>query len=196
MDRAIASGAIGREFESLRAHHTFPDPSTSSGFRLRAPAPLTPAKRLKFESLRAHHTFPDPSTSSGFRLRPFDFAQGSTSRVRSASARFPLRSRPQGVSSSNLAGHTRFPRSALREACNASSFPNSCRRSNSWKDGPKLAPMTSDGTFQRLRGPGWATMVGNRGRRAAKAAPECTFGRYLVGFGLPRFLPRKRMPRI
>ena len=27
MDRAIASGAIGREFESLRAHQISPDPS-------------------------------------------------------------------------------------------------------------------------------------------------------------------------
>src|SRR5271154_690059 len=80
MDRAIASGAIGREFESLRAHHKFPDPSTGSGFRLRAPAPLTPARRLKFESLRAHQfstRFPRclrPSTTQdfccGFLLAP------------------------------------------------------------------------------------------------------------------------------
>src|SRR5260370_34658553 len=34
--------------------HDSPDPSLRSGFRLRAPASLTPAKRLKFDSLRAH----------------------------------------------------------------------------------------------------------------------------------------------
>ncbi len=68
MDRAIASGAIGREFESLRAHHTLPILRLRSGFRLRAPAPLTPAKRLKFESLRAHHTLPILRLHSGFRL--------------------------------------------------------------------------------------------------------------------------------
>ena len=37
MDRAIASGAIGREFESLRAHQIFPFPIT--GLRLRTHFP-------------------------------------------------------------------------------------------------------------------------------------------------------------
>ena len=37
MDRAIASGAIGREFESLRAHQIFPLPIT--GLRLRTHFP-------------------------------------------------------------------------------------------------------------------------------------------------------------
>src|SRR5713101_9751748 len=45
------------------------DPSLRSGFRLRAPAALTPARRLKFESLRARQLLPDPSLRSGFRLR-------------------------------------------------------------------------------------------------------------------------------
>src|SRR5437667_8299803 len=48
-------------------------PSLRSGFRLRAPAPLTPANRLKFESNRRHQYFlrgcgaGDPSLRSGFR---------------------------------------------------------------------------------------------------------------------------------
>src|SRR5258708_34065183 len=71
LDRAVASEATGREFESLRAHHFRSlTQRTGSGFRLRAPArlsPLTPAKRLKFESLRAHHFF--RLLRSGFRLR-------------------------------------------------------------------------------------------------------------------------------
>ena len=81
LDRVLGYEPRGWEFDSLRAHHFFPtrrycpDPSLRSGFRLRAPASLTPAKRLKFDSLRAHHLFstlrycPDPSLRSGFRLR-------------------------------------------------------------------------------------------------------------------------------
>src|ERR1051326_3836080 len=41
LDRAVASEATGREFESLRAHHNFIDPSLRSGFRLQAPASRT-----------------------------------------------------------------------------------------------------------------------------------------------------------
>ncbi len=50
------------------------DPSLRSGFRLRAPASLTPANRLKFDSdprlqfLQLRLTR-DPSLCSGFRLR-------------------------------------------------------------------------------------------------------------------------------
>src|SRR5271167_616390 len=55
----------GWEFKSLRVHEASlsPDPSLCSGFRLRAPASLTPAKRLKFKSLRVHQASlpPDPS---------------------------------------------------------------------------------------------------------------------------------------
>ncbi len=78
---------------SLHFFQTEPDPSPAtagSGFRLRAPAPLTPAKRLKFDPASRHHhcmeqplagrshslhffqTEPDPSPAtagSGFRLR-------------------------------------------------------------------------------------------------------------------------------
>jgi hypothetical protein len=75
MDRAIASGAIGREFESLRAHQILPilRLKCGSGFRLRAPASLTPAKRLKFESLRAHQTsFRKTRTTSSHILISFD----------------------------------------------------------------------------------------------------------------------------
>ena len=79
LDRANASGALGREFESLRARHTHlelllgRDPSTRSarsGFRQQAPASLTPAKRLKFESLRARHLInltPGKSTPTCFK---------------------------------------------------------------------------------------------------------------------------------
>jgi hypothetical protein len=53
------------------------DPSLRSGFRLRAPAALTPAKRLKFAALRMTTggdrrdciNKADPSLRSGFRLR-------------------------------------------------------------------------------------------------------------------------------
>jgi len=38
-------------------HFQFPDPSLRSGFRLAAPASLTPPKRLKFKSARPDHFF-------------------------------------------------------------------------------------------------------------------------------------------
>jgi hypothetical protein len=63
LDRAVASGATGREFESLRAHQNslasvrLQIPHFVSGFRQEAPAPLTPPKHLKFESLRAHRFY-------------------------------------------------------------------------------------------------------------------------------------------
>ena len=64
LDRASGFEPEGREFESLRARH-FPLTwsterslaNSASGFRLQAPAALTPANRLKFESLRARHLF-------------------------------------------------------------------------------------------------------------------------------------------
>src|SRR5271169_5720337 len=66
-----ASGAIGQGFESLRARQFLvKGPSLRSGFRQRAPASLTPAKRLKFESLRARQFLvKGPSLRSGFRQR-------------------------------------------------------------------------------------------------------------------------------
>src|SRR5215471_1785575 len=69
-----------------------------SGFRLRAPASLTPAKRLKFDPDQVHHFFSTISrlsTSVGVEgvlwlaLLAQDFACG-----------LPLRSRPQNGSSS------------------------------------------------------------------------------------------------
>ena len=43
----------GWEFKSLRVRQaSFEIPRLRSGFRLRAPASLTPANRLKFKSLR------------------------------------------------------------------------------------------------------------------------------------------------
>jgi hypothetical protein len=103
MDRAIASGAIGREFESLRAHHSglasFPQRSfaqtrlrvSAAGSRF-AHARKTPQVRIS----------PGAPFRSGFFsseiLRPNqaqDFGCG-----------LPLRSRPQNASSSNLSGRT------------------------------------------------------------------------------------------
>jgi hypothetical protein len=62
--RAENSGAVGREFESLRARHPASDPSLRSGFR---PHPLrSPAERLKFESLRARRYPPARCLQCGF----------------------------------------------------------------------------------------------------------------------------------
>ena len=54
---AHGSGPCTRKGVGVRVPSSAPSvgPSLSSGFRLRAPAPLTPAKRLKFESLLRHH---------------------------------------------------------------------------------------------------------------------------------------------
>src|ERR1700731_630916 len=95
MDRAIASGAIGREFESLRAHQISSRPlnlqilrqKRGSGFRLRAPLftsfRVTSAKRLKFGSLGARQIFPFKSTTSfgssqsdGFSFSVLGLGQG------------------------------------------------------------------------------------------------------------------------
>jgi hypothetical protein len=55
--RALAWGARGRQFKSARPDQHFSDPSLRSGFRLRAPASLTPANRLKFRSARPDQCF-------------------------------------------------------------------------------------------------------------------------------------------
>ncbi len=53
---AHGSGPCTRKGVGVRVPSSAPSvgPSLSSGFRLRAPAPLTPANRLKFESLLRH----------------------------------------------------------------------------------------------------------------------------------------------
>jgi hypothetical protein len=55
LDRAAASGAVGREFESLRARHLLPDPSATLGISARGSI-VKPAlsKRAK---LRVRHVF-------------------------------------------------------------------------------------------------------------------------------------------
>ncbi len=53
----------GWEFKSLRVRHSDQIPRLRSGFRLLAPASLTPAKRLKFKSLRVRHSIPLPATA-------------------------------------------------------------------------------------------------------------------------------------
>jgi hypothetical protein len=49
---APALGAGGRRFKSYRPDQNFEVPRLCSGFRLWAPAALTPANRLKFKSYR------------------------------------------------------------------------------------------------------------------------------------------------
>jgi iron complex transport system substrate-binding protein len=53
LDRASDFGSEGWGFDSLRGRqfHTTHGPSLRSGFRLRAPASITPANRLKFDTL-------------------------------------------------------------------------------------------------------------------------------------------------
>jgi hypothetical protein len=195
MDRAIASGAIGREFESLRAHQIsraafvweilrcaqdfgcglplrsrpqdasssnlsgrtrFPEPllcgksfaalrisaagsrcaharktpqvrispgapdfpsrfcvgnpSLRSGFRLRAPAALMPAKRLKFESLRAHH--PNSRSTRFRRARALPLTDVIPNR-RIAAVRNPLSQRPPHRAFSTVSFNPIVFRSAL-----------------------------------------------------------------------------------
>src|ERR1039458_7483339 len=84
-------------FESpLRHHDISRGPSLRSGFRLRAPASLTPAKRLKFKSLLRHQVFLITKT---FLLAIFlcspSLAQGGTAaqtRMMDLVLRFPPRS--------------------------------------------------------------------------------------------------------
>jgi hypothetical protein len=61
----------GGRFDSYPLRHSFGrGPSLHSGFRLRALAVLTPAKRLKFDSYPLRHSFGrGPSLRSGFCLR-------------------------------------------------------------------------------------------------------------------------------
>jgi hypothetical protein len=103
LDRANGYEPLGREFESLRAHH-IPfyfsrklDPSLRSGFRLEAPASLTP---------------PNASSSnlSGRTISLIFHRQSKIPRsARDFGWRLPLRSRLQNASSSNLSGRTIIP---------------------------------------------------------------------------------------
>ena len=140
MDRAIASGAIGREFESLRAHQILP--RFLLGLR-------SFAKNLAQDfgcglPLRSRPQNASSSNLSGRTILP-RFLLGLRSFAKNLAQDFgcglPLRSRPQNASSSNLSGRTKF----FVLAVSAETWlivlnPTSClaSRKSSWRNSERL----------------------------------------------------------